>query len=95
MAESDNTTDDAADQRSVAEIEADIEAARNRLATTVDHLAYAAKPQQIARRQVDSAKASLTSATRTESGELRVERVVAAAVAVLALIGLVVYGRRR
>lgn len=83
------------DSRSVDQIEADIAAARARLAGTVDELHTRTAPQEIARRQVESAKAKLTEATRTESGDLRTERIAALAAAAVALIGLGVLRRRR
>ncbi len=58
----------------VAAIEADIKAARSRLETTVNEIAYRAQPQVIVQRQVDSLKLKLDAATHTEDGELRVER---------------------
>jgi hypothetical protein len=81
--------------RSVDQIEADIAAARDRLADTVDELHTRTAPQEIARRQVESVKTKFTEATRTESGELRTERVAALAAAAVALIGLGVIRRRR
>ncbi len=83
------------DQRSVSQIEADIAGARERLATTVDELAFRSQPKEIARRQVESARAALVTATRTEDGQLRIERVVAAAAAAVAVLGLVIFARRR
>ena len=81
--------------RSVDEIEAEIVAARERLAGTVDELHTRTAPQEIARRQVESAKAKFTEATRTESGDLRTERIAALAAAAVALIGLGAARRRR
>ncbi len=81
--------------KSPRELEAEINAARQRLATTIDELAHRAKPKEIARRQAESAKVSFTKATRTESGDLRTERVAALAAAAVALIGLGVLRRRR
>ena len=52
--------------KSVEELEAEIAAARTRLAGTVDELHTRTAPQEIARRQVESAKAKFTEATRTE-----------------------------
>ncbi len=80
----------------IATIEADIAAARSRLETTVNELAYRAQPQVIVQRQVDSLKLKLDAATHTEDGELRVERVGAAVAAVLVLVvGAVLIRRRR
>jgi hypothetical protein len=81
--------------KGVDAIEAEIAAARSRLAGTVDELHARTAPQEIARRQVEGAKAKFTEATRTESGELRKERVGALAAAAVALNGLGVLRRRR
>ena len=77
--------------RSTAQIEAEIAATRERLARTIDELAYRAQPRNIVRREVDSAKAAFTRATRNEDGSLRTERITAvlgASAAVLLGIGL-------
>jgi hypothetical protein len=81
--------------KSVDQIEADIAAARTRLAGTVDELQTRTAPQEIARRQVASVRARFTEATRTESGDLRTERIAALAAAAVALIGLGALRRRR
>ncbi|MDR6862009.1 DUF3618 domain-containing protein [Phycicoccus sp. 3266] len=81
--------------KSVDEIEAEIAAARSRLAGTVDELHTRTAPQEIARRQVETAKAKFTEATRTPTGELRTERIAALAAAAVALIGLGAVRRRR
>jgi hypothetical protein len=83
------------DTRTVDQIEADIVAARGRLAGTVDELTARTQPQEIVRRQVEAAKARFTAATHTESGELRTERIAAVAAAAVALVVLVVWRRRR
>ncbi|MEO5747014.1 MAG: DUF3618 domain-containing protein [Ornithinibacter sp.] len=78
-----------------ARLEQDIQATRARLEGTVNELAYRAKPQVIAQRQAQGLKLKLDSATHTDDGELRIERiaaVVAAAVAVVVAVGLL---RRR
>jgi hypothetical protein len=80
---------------SIAQLQAEIEAARGRLADTVDELAYRAQPQEIMRRQTESARASFVAATRDETGALRTERIAAvlgAVAVVLVAIGLL---RRR
>ena len=80
-----------------ARIEQDIQAARARLEGTVNELAYRAQPQVIAERQVQSLKLRLASATHTEDGELRIERigaVVAAAVVLVVAVGLLRRRRR-
>lgn len=80
---------------SVGAIEADIVATRDRLAATIDELAFRAQPKEIARREVASVKASLYSATHTREGDLRVERVAAIGAAVAAVLGLVIWRRTR
>ena len=81
--------------KSVQEIEAEIAAARDRLAGTVDELHTRTAPKEIARRQAESAKVKFTEATRTESGDLRTERVAALVAAAVALIGIGAIRRRR
>ena len=83
------------DTRSAEQIEADIAAARGRLAGTVDELHARTAPKEIVRRQVAGAQAKFTQATRTESGELRTERVAALAAAAVVLIALGLLRRRR
>ena len=95
MSENQNGKASSGASRSVDQIEADIAAARERLAGTVDELHTRTAPQEIARRQVESAKAKFTEATRTESGDLRTERIAALAAAAVALIGLGALRRRR
>lgn len=80
---------------SVEALEAEIAAARERLAGTVDELHTRTAPKEIARRQAESAKVKFAEATRTQSGELRTERIGALAAAAIALIGLGVLRRRR
>ena len=80
--------------RSVEQIEAEIAAARERLATT-DGAAHPHRPKEIARRQAESLKAKFTEATQTESGDLRTERIAALAAAAVALIGLGAWRRHR
>jgi hypothetical protein len=81
---------------SVEQIQADIEAARVRLAGTLDELAFRAQPKEILRREIEHAKARFAAATHDEHGELRTERIAAvlAVVAILA-IGLGLVRRRR
>jgi Protein of unknown function (DUF3618) len=81
-----------------AQIEAEIEATRTRLAGTVDELATRVQPKEIARRSAEDAKAKLQAATHTEDGSLRVERVAAvggAAALLAVLAGLRARARRR
>jgi len=82
--------------QSIDEIEAEIKAARARLAGTIDELAYRAQPQQIVARQKESLMASFAPATRAEDGQLRTERIAAVLAVVAALaIGLGLLRRRR
>lgn len=81
--------------RSIQQIEAEIATTRERLAGTIDQLAYRAQPKQIARRQARSAQVAFADATRNPDGSLRTERItaaLAATAAVLLAIGLL---RRR
>lgn len=80
---------------SVSELQAQIEAARRRLESTVDELAFRAQPHELVRRQAESAKAALVSASRTPDGALRLDRVAIVAAVVVAFLGLVISGRRR
>ncbi|MEP7034571.1 MAG: DUF3618 domain-containing protein [Actinomycetota bacterium] len=70
-------------------IEAEIAATRAHLAATIDELSVRARPGEIARRRVESAKAKFQGATHTPEGELRMERVTAVVAGSAALIGLV------
>lgn len=80
---------------SVAALEADIAVRRERLARTIDELTAKARPQAIARRQAESAKARFAAATQTPDGDLRTERIAALVLAALALVTLGVLRRRR
>ena len=79
--------------RSVQQIEAEIVAARQRLAGTVDELQYRTAPKEILRRQVEALRNRLVDATHTPDGRLRTDRVAALAAAAVALIGLGVWRR--
>jgi hypothetical protein len=81
--------------KSVDEIEAEITAARTRLAGTVDELHTRTAPKEIARRQVESIKTRFTEATHTDSGDLRTERIAALAAAGVALVALGIGALRR
>ena len=84
-----------ADATSTTAVEAEIRAARSRLESTVNELAYRAKPQVIAQRQAQGLKLKLDQATRTPEGDLRVERVGAVVVAAVALVVVAAVVRRR
>ncbi len=71
---------------SVAALEAEVVARRERLATTVDELVGRAAPKAIFQRQAEAAKARFADVAQTPEGELRVERI-AAVVAVVAVVG--------
>ena len=81
--------------QSVEAIEADIEATRQRLAGTIDELAFRAQPKEILRRQLEAARTSFYQATHTPEGDVRVERVGALAAAAVLLVSLAVWRRRR
>ncbi|GAB2655321.1 hypothetical protein GCM10009743_34860 [Kribbella swartbergensis] len=81
--------------RTAEQIEADIAATRARLASTVDELVDRAHPKNVAKRQVEQAKAQVFD----ERGQLRTQKIVAvggAAVGVLAVLLLIrrLVGRR-
>ncbi len=78
-----------------AEIEAAIDERRSHLAQTIDELVQRTQPKAIAQRSVVDAKQRFAAATRTESGELRTERVAAVAAAVVAVLAIVALLRRR
>ena len=80
--------------RDPAAIERHIDERRRRLAGTVDELVVRAHPKEIARRGAAGAKERARSAVTTPEGELRPERIAAAAVAFLALLALFVVPRR-
>lgn len=77
--------------RTPADIEADIERTRDRLAVTVDALAERVKPANIAKRAVASVKAECVD----EQGNLRTSRVAALAAVTAAGVGLVLWRRSR
>jgi hypothetical protein len=81
--------------RTAEQIEADIAAARARLASTVDALVDRTNPKNVAKRQVEQAKAQVFD----ERGQLRTQKIVAvggAAVGVVAVLLLIrrLVGRR-
>lgn len=78
-------------ERSPAEIEAEIERTRTRLAGTVNAIADRVKPANVARRTVESAKAQVVDG----QGQLRPDRVAALAVTVAVTIGLLIRRRSR
>lgn len=83
--------------KTAKQIEAELEASRTRLASTIDELAFRTQPKEIAKRQTESARLAFTDATRTPDGELRTDRIAMALGAVggvLVLAGLLKRFRR-
>jgi hypothetical protein len=76
--------------RTAEQIEADIAATRARLASTVDELVDRANPKNVALRQVEQAKAQVFD----ERGQLRTEKIVAVAGAVVGVVGVLLVIRR-
>lgn len=78
-------------ERTPAEIEADIERTRARLAGTVDAIAERVKPANVARRGVESARSQVFD----EQGQLRTARVGIIVAAVAATAGFLAWRRSR
>ncbi|UUZ43895.2 DUF3618 domain-containing protein [Janibacter limosus] len=83
------------DNPSMTKLENDIVTTRDRLAQTIDELSVRAAPKNVIARQKEQAKVSFTNATRTESGELRMDRVAIAAAAVVGLVVLKIVSASR
>ena len=83
---------DAPDTRSTDQIEADIEAARERLAGTVDEIAERVKPATIANNAKSSAKAQVVD---PQTGDLRTGRVAAVAGVIAFYVALKIWRVRR
>lgn len=64
--------------RSAQQIEADLAATRQRLAGTIDELAFRAQPKEVAKRQVESLKLAANDATHTPEGDLKTDKIAAA-----------------
>ncbi len=79
----------------MTKLENDIVTTRDRLAQTVDELTVRAAPKNVIARQKEAAKISFARATRTESGELRMDRVAIAAATVGAIVLLKVVASNR
>lgn len=73
---------------SIAQLQAEIAASRERLATTIDQLTAKAAPKALMARKTEEAKLRFAAATKTPQGDLRTERVaaVAAAIAVVLIV---------
>ncbi len=78
-----------------AELEREIAARREHLAATIDELVVRAHPKEIARRAQADARTKLHDATYLPDGTLRTERVAAVAGAVVLLLVLAVWRRRK
>jgi len=76
--------------RTTEQIEADIAATRARLATTVDELVDRAHPRNVAKRQVEQAKAQVFD----ERGQLRTQKLIAVGGAVVGVVGMLLVIRR-
>ena len=76
--------------RTAEQIEADITATRERLASTVDELVDRANPKNVALRQVEQAKSQVFD----EQGQLRTQKIVAVAGAVVGVVGVLLVIRR-
>src|SRR5215211_3502176 len=76
--------------RTAEQIEADIAAARARLASTVDELVDRAHPKNVAKRQVEQAKAQVFD----ERGQLRTQKIVAVGGAVVGVVAVLLLIRR-
>jgi hypothetical protein len=79
-----------AEDQSLESLETDIEAARERLAVTIDQLAYRASPKTIVRREVASVKAHYVDA----AGNPRTDNILKTAGAVVGFIAVVVVLRK-
>ncbi|GAA1582420.1 MULTISPECIES: DUF3618 domain-containing protein [Kribbella] len=76
--------------RTAEQIEADIAATRERLASTVDELVDRASPKAVLERQVEQAKSQVFD----ENGQLRTQKIVAVAGAVVGVVGVLLVIRR-
>lgn len=80
---------------SIAALEADIAARRERLTRTIDELAGRVTPQALVQQQKAQARARFVAATTTPEGDLRTERIAAFVTAAIAVVGLWVWLGRR
>lgn len=83
------------DNPSITKLENDIATTRDRLARTIDELTVQASPKNVIARQKAAAKAAFDKNVKTESGELRMDRVAMAAAAVGVVIVLKVISSNR
>jgi hypothetical protein len=82
--------DKPAETRGLDTIESEIEATRERLASTIDQLVYRASPKTVFRREVESVKAHFVDA----QGKPRTDNIVKVAGAVAGLITVLVVIRK-
>lgn len=80
--------------RSVAEIEADLDATRERLARSVEELAHRVSPAELKRRQSEAVREKVNETFYTPAGDLRYE-VVATILGGVAAVTLLLGGARR
>jgi hypothetical protein len=78
-------------ERTPAEIEADIDQARLRLAHTVDEIVDRVKPKNVLRRTLAAVRSKFVD----DSGRLRPDRIAAVAVAATAVVALVAWRKSR
>ena len=78
-------------ERTPAEIEAEIERTRQRLAGTVDAIADRVNPANVARRGAESAKAQVVD----ERGKVRTGRAAGIAAAAVAVVAFLAWRRKR
>ncbi|NEA31302.1 DUF3618 domain-containing protein [Streptomyces sp. SID13031] len=76
--------------RTTEQIEADIAATRARLASTVDELVDRAHPKNVAKRQVEQARAQVFD----ERGQLRTQKLVAVGAAAVGVLGMLIMIRK-
>ncbi len=79
----------------ITTLEAQIAARQQRLSGTVDELAARMTPQALLEQNTHRLQSRISGWTTTPAGELRVDRVAAAAAVVAALVALRVWGGRR
>ncbi|WP_018156482.1 DUF3618 domain-containing protein [Demetria terragena] len=80
--------------KTAKEIEADLAASRNRLASTIDELAFRAQPKELVKRQTEDVKLKVHDATHTPDGEFDSKKVGTIAGGVLAAVVLIALIRR-
>ena len=77
--------------KNAKEIEAELQASRQRLASTIDELAFRAQPKEVAKRPVAGLKLKANDMTRTSDGDVaedKVGKMVGGAGAFLLVLGL-------